>query len=114
MPSGRSPFDVNQCNPLLLAQFNPKSATTTCSGLDPHASPHAFDAFGDNRQANAGAGILFPVETNEGTKDLLLMLRGNANALIFHPEPDPRLLVVATRLFSRGLPKCFSFQPHDR
>src|SRR5262245_25099268 len=66
-----------------LWQFNPETCPLPFLRLQSDTATHSFGAFPDNRQSNAGALILFEiVKSIEQTKDLLLMLFRDADAIV--------------------------------
>ena len=54
-------------------------------GFHADASAYAFDPFLYDREADAGAWILFAMQAGKQTKDLLSMIGSDPNAIIFHP-----------------------------
>jgi hypothetical protein len=54
--------------------------------LDAHLAAHALGAFANDRQADAGSGIVLgTVQSLEHMKNALLMFAGDADAVVLNP-----------------------------
>src|ERR1043166_9361026 len=72
-----------------LLQLNPEFAALAERGLDANFGAHPFGGFADDGETDAGA-LVFRVGMNpfEQTKDSLLILRGNADPVVFEPKAN--------------------------
>ena len=71
--------------PILAAggDLNPELAALPWLRFHTDAATHPLDAFSNERQANASAGILFDrMEALEETEDFLVMLGGDADPVV--------------------------------
>ena len=69
-------------------QFDPEGAAGAV-GFEANFAAHALDRFADNCQANASPfETLIRVDTLEQAKEAALVLRFNADAVVFYREAD--------------------------
>ena len=66
-------------------QIDPKPAAASGRGFDTDVATHAFNAFADDGQADASAGVPRAVQPFEDTEHTLRLIVGNANAVVFEP-----------------------------
>src|SRR5258707_12107754 len=74
---------------LFCGKLDPKAAALAALRFQPVASAHAFGAFADQRQSNAGARIGFlAVQALKQAENLFMMLTRDANAVVLDPDAD--------------------------
>src|SRR5579884_4215351 len=79
-----------------LLQFNPKRTTAPGSRIDAIAAAQSLHRFPDNRQANAGAGILLgAMESLKDRKDFALMFRCDPDPVVVHQQAEPPVAPLA-------------------
>src|SRR6266404_893125 len=69
-------------------QFKPKPAALIHRRFNPDLATHAPDPFLDDRKPNARAGVISGAQPSEELEDFVLVLGGNANAVVLDPDSD--------------------------
>ena len=65
-------------------------------GFEADASAHAFEALADEGEADACAGIrIGGMESLEKAEDFLMVLRGDPNASVCHPDAQGRIFALS-------------------
>src|ERR1043166_8318501 len=91
-------------------QLHPKATSLPASGLQPHLPAKAFDPVFHNCQADACAPVSRAVQSREETEDLLLVFRGDPDAVVLHPETDELASFFGPQPDQRRLPRGYKFQ----
>jgi hypothetical protein len=85
-----------------LGQFNPKAASFAGLGLHAHGAPHAFSAFTDDGQADAGSGkILLVDQPGKRMKKFAEILAVDSNSVVSDAEPDHTDVMLGPNFDSR-------------
>src|SRR5262245_54321849 len=76
-------------------QFDPEAAAPAWFGFDPDFAGHAFGPFAHEGEADAGAGVgIVAVQTLEQFENFILMLRGDADAVVLDAKLDAAGLLL--------------------